>query len=350
MTGRSVAEPGSGAPEPDREAGFVLLSVLLAAALFMAAAASFAVKSQLLAMQAANRLEQARSEAIVDGAALFAIHALQPHLGPAAAPPPAEPANAGTPAAARRRPPLPLDGTPVACALADGRALELAAIDQGGLLDLNAAPPEMIMDVLGAAGLDAETALRIAGAVADFRDEDDVPAAGGASERALYREAGKPFGPRNAPFLDAAELVQLPGLSPELAQRFLPLATVFSGRASLDPATMDRRARALFPKEIDALDALRRWRKPSPREALAIESRLRRPDGTVAALRHALATVADPLAISGALPGAAPSTATTPAAPRILQWQTAVEAPSPAPAPSTSPLCKSLVAALGLGL
>ena len=38
-------------------------------------------------------------------------------------------------------------------------------------------------------------ATRIAGAIVDFRDEDDVPAAGGASERALYREAGKPFGP-----------------------------------------------------------------------------------------------------------------------------------------------------------
>lgn len=324
----------------DREAGFVLLSVLLAVALFMAAAASFAIKSHLAALQAGNRLEQARARALADGAVLFAADALA--AAQAEAGPPKAPGGTAPPAPAKLRPlPFAADGSPLACALSDGRAIEIVVIDQGGLLDLNAAPPEMIADLLRRTGLDGERALQAAAGIVDFRDENDLPEAGGPSEAAAYREAGKPWGPRNGAFLDAAEIAQLPAFPPDLATRLQPLFTVHNGAAGLDVSVMDRRARALLPKEIEESSDLERWRTPSRRRAFALDAALRREDGTVAAARHGLVTFGE----TG--PEAPADEAGTPHPPRIQEWRETLVPPSAERLPaSASPLCERLRRAL----
>lgn len=359
MTGDDAAQEDRGEDRAEAgEAGFVLLSVLLAVALFMAAAASFAVKSKLAAMQAGNRLEQARARALTDGAVLFAVDALT--AAQAAAPPPRAPATAPAPSRAptsadtastapakaqAKAPVLPFasDGTPLSCSFSDGRTMEIAVIDQGGLLDLNVASPEMMVDLLRETGLDGERALQMASGIVDFRDENDLPEAGGASEAALYREAGKPWGPRNGGFLAAAEIAQLPAFPPDLLVRLQPLFTVYNTQVGVDFAVMDRRARALFPKEIKGLEPLERWLLASPRRAFSVEAALRRDDGTVSAARHGLVTFGE------TTPETATDGAGKPHPPRIVEWREMLmppRDPSPVAAAAASPFCRNLRRAL----
>ncbi|MET0258538.1 MAG: hypothetical protein ABW179_08145 [Methylobacterium sp.] len=328
-----------------RDAGFALLAVLLAAALFTAAAASFAVRSRLLAMQEANRQTFARDEALVDGAALFMVDRAR-DLALATAGADAAPASAFGPpgdepgeTAGRARGVAGLrDGAVLVCALPDGRRLELRAVDQAGLLDLNAAPREMIVDVLAGAGFEPAQAQRLANGIVDFRDEDDVPQDGGASERAAYVQAGLSWAPRNGAFLDGAEIAELPSVTPPLLVRLRPLVTTFNGTPSIDFAVMAPHVRALFPRRIDPLGRLAHWHRPTPRANFAVEAKLRRADGSLAAGRFALVTF-DP-----ALPGH----------PILTRWQALSEIETLEPAngagqpPSTSPVCTRLGSALAL--
>lgn len=341
MTG-AADEASEAGTSREGEAGFVLLSVLLAVALFMAAAASFAIKSQLAAMQAGNRLEQARARALADGAVLFAVDALAQAQAPAetGAKTGAERA-ADAPARPSAPRPFAEDGLRLACPLSAERSIELSVSDEGGRLDLNAAPPEMIADLLRLTGLDGERAFQIAGAIVDFRDENDLPESGGASEAALYGEAGKPWGPRNGAFLDVAEIAQLPAFPPDLVARLQPLFTVDNARPGLDMAVMDRRARVLFPKETRGIEALERWRQPTGRKAFSIDAALRRADGTVAAARHGLVT------FGGNSPEALAEDARKILPPRIRDWrETLVPPADPRRQLSASPICESLRRAL----
>ena len=176
-TGRApeiVSDPSSGsirdaadaADTAVGEAGFVLLSILSVVMLFVAVAAGLAITARLHALQAANGRDAVVFEALADGAALFAIDALREF--PALAD--------GNPSAVRD--PLPRDGTPLVCPLdpplaasdaraatPSGRRAVLSIADQGGLLDLNAAPEPMMTAFFAAAGVDARTASGLAGAI-----------------------------------------------------------------------------------------------------------------------------------------------------------------------------------------
>ncbi len=319
--------------------------MLLAAALFTAASASFAVRSRLLAMQESNRETFARDEALVDGAALFMVDRARDlaslAAGARADPEPMTAPAAAEPAEGPRRPTGVAglrDGAVLSCTLADKRGFDLRLVDQAGLIDLNAAPQEMIVDVLTGAGFEPSLTQALAGQIIDFRDQDDVPQAGGASERAAYAQAGLSWTPRNGAFLAAAEIAQLPSVTSDVLVRLRPLVTTFNGTASVDFAVMAPRVRALFPRRIDPLGPLARWRQPTPRRSFAVEATLRRADGSRAAGRFALVTF-DP-AHAGR--------------PIIAQWQALPEIETVEPIevavqpPSASPVCATLAAALAL--
>lgn len=280
--------------EEDGEAGFVLLSVLLAAILFVGVAASFAVRARLVALQTGNMSELARAQALADGAALFVADALRPPprqaltsqailaaalSGEAPAAPPPEPL------------PLPIDGTPLSCALPGGGGrLELSAVDQGALLDLNGASVPMLRDFLDAAGLGGETARRLADEIGDFRDPDDDPQSNGIGERAQYRQAGLAWGPANRPFVDVEEVARLPSVTPALLARLRPLLTVQNPRAGLDLALTPAASHGVLPSEATERPNLKRWQLASSRTNFAVDARLRRSDGSLAAGRRALVT------------------------------------------------------------
>jgi len=111
-------------------------------------------------------------------------------------------------------------------------------LSEAARIDLNTAPKPLLAGlfrVLGASADDADTyADRIVGwrspAVSQNLDLDQ----GNDKETAAYRNAGLRYGPRLAPFNNAAELWLVLGLPPALVERALRFVTVFSGLPSVD--------------------------------------------------------------------------------------------------------------------
>ncbi len=274
----------------DGEAGFVLLSVLLAALLFVAVAASFALRARILTLQTGNLSEMARAQAEIDGVALYAADALRPPK--VAAPSEADllaAALSGGKAQAAPLPPLPLpvDGIPLTCHRPQGGTLTVRAVDQGALIDLNGAPVPMLREFLQAAGLDSETARRLADEIGDFRDPDDAPQENGIGESAQYRQAGLAWGPANRPFVDVEEIARLPSATPALVARLRPLFTVANPRAGLDLSQTPGATAGLLTADVLKQPALARWQLASPRTDFMVEAALQRADGSVAAARRA---------------------------------------------------------------
>lgn len=315
--------------------GFVLLSVLMVVILFVGVSATLAVKSRLLAMQAANRVAAVRAQALADGAALFAAEALRPP--PAAAPDPeallsaALSGAAAAPAARSAALPLPVEGSPVACPLATGNVAIVRVVDQGGLLDLNGAPVPMLEAFFRAAGLDSQTATRLADEVADFRDPDDAPEGTGVGERAQYAAAGLAWGPRNAPFADAGEIAQLPSATPAVVARLRPLLTVENQRAGIDLAVTGQALRSLFPADALKAPDVARWNLTSGHDRFTVEARLVSRSGVMVAARGAVVSFAGELAGDLTL---------------RRWWRPPITREARPPEPSRDPFCQGLAAAL----
>lgn len=108
--------------------------------------------------------------------------------------------------------------------------------DEGGKIDLNAAPDELLRGLFRSSGLDDAQSAALAAAVADWRDEDDLRRAAGAEE-SDYRAAGLEYAPKNRTFQAIEELQQVLGMSRALYTRLAPAITVHSQRSSVNTAT-----------------------------------------------------------------------------------------------------------------
>ncbi|PJK01260.1 general secretion pathway protein GspK [Lysobacteraceae bacterium NML91-0213] len=137
-----------------------------------------------------------------------------------------------------------IDTTPDGRWLADGRdyrwdfheaALTLRIVDETGKVDLNVAQAPLLAALLQAAGADPQMAEQLAGAIADWRDTDDLGQPAGAAEDPQYAAAGLPYGAKDAPFEDVGELQQVLGMTPALYAAAAPHLTVYSGLPSPDP-------------------------------------------------------------------------------------------------------------------
>lgn len=137
-----------------------------------------------------------------------------------------------------------IDTTPEGRWLPDGRdyawrfhdaALTLRIVDETGKVDLNVAQPPLLAGLLQAAGAEADMAEQLAGAIADWRDTDDLGQPSGAAEDPQYAAAGLPYGAKDAPFEDVGELQQVLGMTPRCTPR--------SRRTSRSTAGCHRRTR-----------------------------------------------------------------------------------------------------------
>jgi general secretion pathway protein K len=127
---------------------------------------------------------------------------------------------------------LARDGTPMRCQHGDAVAA-IAVTDVAGLVDLNAAPANLLEWLLRGLGVGPDKAATLAAAIVDFRDEDDVPTVNGA-ESPAYRSAGLAYGPKNAPFETVTELDQVLGMDLALLDRLRAVATVHSRQPGID--------------------------------------------------------------------------------------------------------------------
>lgn len=125
------------------------------------------------------------------------------------------------------------DGSIYALTL-DEFEIRIQAVDEGGKIDLNHADETLLRGVLTYLTSDPERAAAIASAILDWRDGDQDRRVNGA-EAGDYRAAGLSYGPADAPFDSVVEVALVLGMTPELTRALLPLVTVYSGQAGINP-------------------------------------------------------------------------------------------------------------------
>ncbi|MCH9013875.1 MAG: general secretion pathway protein GspK, partial [Proteobacteria bacterium] len=126
------------------------------------------------------------------------------------------------------------DGTVYAWAFGGGE-VRISIQDEGGKIDLNGAPDELLRGLFLAAawtgpdgeilGLDPSEADALVDAIRDFADADDLKRLNGAEDRD-YEAAGLPWGAKDAAFTAVEELQQVLGVTAPLYQAVAPALTV----------------------------------------------------------------------------------------------------------------------------
>jgi len=121
----------------------------------------------------------------------------------------------------------------------DGAQLEVSVRDEMGKIDLNGAGHELLLALFVALGEPRDAATRLAGAIVDWRDPDNLAQPAGGAEDASYAAAGLAWGAKDAPFETVAELEQVLGMRPALFASAAQYLTVYTGAAMPDAYSAD---------------------------------------------------------------------------------------------------------------
>ncbi len=226
-----TAAPGTGG---DRPRGLALVMVLWVLVLLSVIAAGFTATTRTEMRLVANLVDGARAEALAEAGVYRAILALL------------EPDETQHWRA---------DGTVYTFRFEGGKVL-VSIQDEGGKIDLNQAPPELLRGLFISMGLDEHEADALIDAVGDFRDPDQLRGLNGAED--LDSEAaGLAHGAKDAAFEAVDEFRQVLGVDQALYERLAPLLTVYSDITRINPYTASRGVLSalplLSPSDIEAL-------------------------------------------------------------------------------------------------
>ncbi len=123
----------------------------------------------------------------------------------------------------------------------EGNTLEIQVQDESGKVDINAADALTLQAMFVLGGAEEDRARKLAAAVVDWRDPDDLVQPEGA-EDADYEAADLPYGASDYPFRVAQELQQVLGMDYELYRTVADWITVYGGsgrpNASFAPAEL----------------------------------------------------------------------------------------------------------------
>ncbi|HEX6616912.1 MAG TPA: type II secretion system protein GspK [Gemmatimonadales bacterium] len=258
------------------ERGFALIAALWLLVILSAVGLEFGLRARARRLAAANVLESSRAVAAAE-AGIAAAHAELADLIAASG-------RAGSMDADRRLDPwatwatLPAD----TISLGDAR-FHVTLSDPAARLNLNRADEQELRRLFVALRIDAGVADRMAQAIADWRDPDELTRGRGA-ERPDYLRAGALVLPANAPFESPAELRYVKGVTPELYDRVRgSLTVVGTGRINLNtasrpvllalPGMSEQAATVLLRRRtsrrpVRSLEDLARDLSTGPREAL----------------------------------------------------------------------------------
>lgn len=113
-----------------------------------------------------------------------------------------------------------------------GKSVSLAIRNALGLVDINAAGPDLLKVLFSVAGASDEELDQLVDEVLDWRDADDLRRMHG-FEDDDYALSGVSWRSADAAFTTVEELRYLPAMRPELFERLAPLVTVHSGRGGV---------------------------------------------------------------------------------------------------------------------
>lgn len=179
----------------------------------------------------------------------------------------------------------------------EGYELQIAIQDEAGKFDLNIVDPMQLAALMVTLGVEADRAADLAGAIQDWRDEDDLLALQGGAEDRDYEGAGLPYGAKDQPFTTLSELQQILGMDLATYRLIVPYVTVFTARPEPEAAfapTPVLAAMGITPDMVAAIIAARQaWVPGLPVPMLpdgnalaavgsgtySVASRATRPDG-----------------------------------------------------------------------
>lgn len=204
-------------PDRSRQRGLALILVLWVLSLMTIMAGSFALSTQREATLLSHAHERAKAVALADGAIYYTMLMLS-------LPDPKQRWRA--------------DGTPYSWNL-DGARVRIRILDEAGKIDLNAAQEPTLRTVFKLVLGDEDRAQRLADAILDWRDGDELKRPYGA-EASDYEAAESRNRPQNRNFLVMEELRGVLGMTPELYRLLQPWVTLYSGQDGLNPAKASR--------------------------------------------------------------------------------------------------------------
>lgn len=232
----------------DNSRGIALIIVLWVAALLAVIAGGFVSAMSGESRIARNLVDNAKSEALADAGINLAILKLL------------EPASE----TAWRH-----DGTVQDVTIAGGQ-VRITIEDEGGKVDLNHAPDEILKGVFASAGISSDKLDAIVDAINDWRDPDNLRRLNGA-EDGDYRAAGRAYGAKDRPFEVIDELLHVLGMTPEIYAYARPALTVYSGKAGIDFNTAPRQALLALPGVgVDDVEAFLAARAVDDATAIAL--------------------------------------------------------------------------------
>jgi len=162
----------------------------------------------------------------------------------------------------------------------DGIAVEVRIRDESGKVDMNAADEVILKGLFTIVGADFERSDRLAQAVMDWRDPDDLVHPLGA-EANDYEAAGLDYGPSNMNFATVGEVQQVLGMDYDLFEKLRPLITVHSRSPrpnfGLAPPELLQLVTGVSPELAQQLVAQREQVRPGDQVA---GGALLLPDGT----------------------------------------------------------------------
>jgi general secretion pathway protein K len=212
--------------------GVALLLVMWACTLLAILLGGYAVLAHTEGLQASYQFQQTRAHYAAEAGMMRAIYALQaPNVNDR----------------------WVADGRVYPFAY-DGAKVGVSITSENGKVDINAASPDILVNLFRNAGVDAPHAAQIAQAIVDWRSFP-MSQQQAAQRAAVYAAAGRDYGPRNGPFASVEELQMVLGMTAPLYDAVAPYVTIWSGRASPDPNTAPLLALASIPPGMDLQQA-----------------------------------------------------------------------------------------------
>ena len=127
---------------------------------------------------------------------------------------------------------LPVDGSVFMIKIYDD-VVTMAIRDATGLVDLNAATPDLLGATLRACGVEESEERELVDAILDWRDKDDLAHLHGIEDDD-YRAAGLPWSSRDGAFATIDELKYIPVINHALFERLVAFVTVYSRRGGIN--------------------------------------------------------------------------------------------------------------------
>lgn len=282
---------GNGSQRRLNDRGFALILVIWVLALLALLGAEVAADSHSAAVVTRNRLDLAQLQASADaGVALAVMGLLDPDVS------------------ARWQ----ADGRVYGRRYA-GQALAIAIADEGGKIDVNAAPKELIAGLLNEFGVSGDRQAQIVQAILDRRAQFVATAPVAPANAGRIFGQGHIVNLAKLAFADVSELRLLPGMTRSLYARLEPEMTVYSQNPTVNLMTAARPVLLAIPgagpgdadavlasrsggaTQLDAeeLSKLALYARPDTLHVVTITARANRSDGASFTRRAVIAASPD---------------------------------------------------------